>query len=168
MTGAANCGERSTPSGTQCVPSMFVSQINCIVSPLCLLLTGWTNDKFSLSQEALTVNVSCLFTSSSPRNNAKRLTINYCHYTLSLVPITCKLTVHTETHTASERMVTVARLWDWWHRHTVSDGHLQLCSISPPEAGGGHKCMKTSLQGWVRDVCGERLACSTAGDEWNN
>ncbi len=135
---------------------MFVSQINCIVSPLCLLLTGWTNDKFSLSQEAVTVNVTCLFTSWSPSNNAKRLTINCCHCTLSLLPITWKLTVHTHTNTHSfwENSYSCPSLGlmtstycKRWTFSTVQ--HFTSWSRR------GHKCMKTSLQGWVRDVFGE-------------
>lgn len=125
------------PSGSQCVPSMFVSQINCLVSPLCLLLTGWTNDKFSLNQEAVTVDASCLFTSRSPRNNAKRLTINCCHCTLSLVPITCASSqcARTNTHIfwgngysrPSLGLMTSTYCKRWT---------FQQCSISPPGAGG--------------------------------
>lgn len=168
LTGAANCGERSMPSGSQCVPSMFVSQINCIVSSLCLLLTGRTNDKFSLSQEALTVNVTCRFTSWSPSNNAKRLTIKCCHWILSFFPITCASLryTHTPTHTASGNSCS-CRLWDWWHRHTVSDGHFQLCSLSPLEAGGVISAWKAHYRD-ESGMCGERLACSFASGEWNN
>lgn len=135
LTGAANCGKRSMPSGAYCVPSMFVSQIHCIASPLCLLFTGWTNDKCSLSEEAVTVSVTCLFISQSPSNSAKRLTINCCH---CILPIFTHQAYRTHASAHSSRYNSGD--WDWWHRHCKR--LIFFNSISPPAAGGGHKCMK--------------------------
>lgn len=55
----------------------------------------------------MTVNVTCRFTSLSPGNNAKRLSINHCHCILSPFPNnTCKLTEYTtHSHTSVEGTV---------------------------------------------------------------
>lgn len=144
------------PSGAQCVLSMFVSQINCIVSLLCLLLTGWTSDKFSLSQEAVAVSVTCLFTSWSPSNNAKRLTINCCHCILSLFPITCASLQQTHRAYRSTVRVCVSGIKDIDTLWTAMDIFNRVI-FHLLKAEGFYKCMNSSLQGWVKDVWRETV-----------
>lgn len=133
------------PSGAQCVLSALVSQIHCVVSPLCLLLTGWTNGKFTLSREAVTVSVTCLFTSSN--TSAKRLTINCCHCTLSVLLITCASLQPAHECAQLLRRPSLG-LMTSTHCKRLTFLTVQYFSGSRR----GHKWMESSLRRWVRCV----------------
>lgn len=79
-------------------------------------------------------------TDSAVCRNAKRLTINCCHCTLSDVPVSLPCTPQ---HTAALRRFPVTQLWHWEHKLTPSKGHIQLHNISAPEVRGGHECTST-------------------------
>lgn len=135
---------------------MFVSQIHCIVSPLCLLLTGWANDKFSLSQDALTDSAVC--------HNAKRLTINCCHCTLSDVPISLPYT-HNNTLDRWEGFLSPSSGTENTRSHSQQRTYSAAQYFS---SWSGRRSRVHLIYRWARAMFGEMMAPSAARDKWNH